>query len=217
MQDLITTPAIVLKVESHDEYDRRVVLLTSKYGKITAFARGARRQNNKLLAKTDLFCFGEFKLYPGRNSYSLSDANITNYFEDLRNDFNGALYGMYFLELMEYNTRENNDEKDLLNLLYMSLRALVSEKFDNILVKTIFELKSMMLLGEFRYTQKVSDNKTAIYALDFLYKTRPEKIYSFTLKEDALLDLVRISSEVKKLVWPGHSYNSEEMLKVIEM
>ena len=40
----------------------------------------------------------------------MSEAEISNYFEDLRADFIGAYYGMYFLEICDYYTRENNEE-----------------------------------------------------------------------------------------------------------
>ena len=44
----------------------------------------------------------------------------SNYFEGLRSDYEGAYYGMYFLEVCDYCTRENNDERELLKLLYQS-------------------------------------------------------------------------------------------------
>lgn len=215
LQELVNTTGIILKTEAVGEYDRRVVILTNNHGKISCFARGARRQSNKLMASTDLFCFGDFRLYPGKNAYSLNDAFIKNYFEDLRNDLTAAMYGMYFLEVMDYNTRENNDELDMLKLLYQALRALISKDFDNKLVKVIFELKTMMIMGEFKYNKKPDDNSTALYTLDFLYKTRPEKIFSFKITNEALDNLIKISKESRILLWNNYHFNSEDMIDAL--
>ena len=124
MQDRIKVLGIVLKAEPIGEYDRRVVILTREKGKISAFARGARKPTSAFLAPTSPFTFGTFELYAGRNSYSVCDISADCYFEELRQDFEGAYYGMYFLELADYCTRENNDEREVLKLLYQSLRAL---------------------------------------------------------------------------------------------
>ena len=77
------------------EYDRRVVILTREKGKISAFARGARKPTSAFLAPTSPFTFGTFELYAGRNSYSVCDISADCYFEELRQDFEGAYYGMY--------------------------------------------------------------------------------------------------------------------------
>ena len=111
MQENTQVTGMVLKAEPISEYDRRVVILTKEKGKISAFARGARKPNSRLLAATNPFSFGEFRLYVGKNSYSIQYVSISNYFEGLREDFEGAYYGMYFLEVLDYYTRENNDEK----------------------------------------------------------------------------------------------------------
>ena len=140
---------LILKAEPIGEYDRRVVILTKERGKIAAFARGARKQNNRFMASTNPFSFGEFRLYAGRSSYTLAETFISNYFEGLRSDYEGAYYGMYFLEVCDYCTRENNDERELLKLLYQSLRALCAKSLAHELVRYIFEIKTVAINGEF--------------------------------------------------------------------
>ncbi len=61
------------------EYDRRVVILTKEQGKISAFARGARRPNSPLVVAVNL-SFGEFTVYAGRSSYTVQSAKISTIF-----------------------------------------------------------------------------------------------------------------------------------------
>ena len=84
------------------EYDRRISILTKERGKLSAFAKGARKPGSRLAAATTPFSFGSFKLYEGRSSYTISEAEIQNYFETLRTDYVGACYGMYFAEVADY-------------------------------------------------------------------------------------------------------------------
>ena len=140
MPEFICVTGMILKQTPIGEYDRRICLLTKERGKISAFARGARRPGNRLAAATNPFSFGTFKLYEGRDSYTVSEADIQNYFEELMTDYEGAYYGIYFAEVADYYARENNDERELLKLLYQSLRALCAPALPNPLVKCIFEL-----------------------------------------------------------------------------
>lgn len=56
MIEATAVTGMVIASSPINEYDRRVVLLTKERGKITAFARGARRQYSPMLASTQLFC-----------------------------------------------------------------------------------------------------------------------------------------------------------------
>ena len=215
MQELVNVTAIVLNSSPIGEYDRRVVMLTKERGKITAFAKGARRQNSKLMAATNLFAFGEFKLYPGRNSYTMTDAQIQNYFEELRIDFEGAYYGMFFLEVCDYYTRENNNEKEFLKLVYQSLKALSVKSLNRKLVQCIFEMKAMVINGEF--PGMPGDGiwqESTEYAVSYIMSSSIEKLYTFTVSETVLSELIRIT-ERYRYHYIDREFKSLEMLSVL--
>lgn len=149
MGQTIVLTGMVLQTMPMGDYDKRLTILTKERGKITAFAKGARRPNSQLLAAANPFCYGEFELFEGRTTYTLVKATVANYFRDLLNDLDSVYYGFYFLELASYYTQENNDERQMLKLLYQSLRALQHPSLNNRLVKVIYELRVLVVNGEY--------------------------------------------------------------------
>ncbi len=147
MNQIVLT-GMVLSATPIGEYDRRIVILTKEQGKISAFAKGSRRPNSHLVGVVNPFTFGKFTIYEGRNSYTIQSVEVANYFSELRNDVVGAYYGFYFLEFANYYTRENIDERNMLKLLYQSMRALTNPHIPNQLVRCIFELKTYYIMGE---------------------------------------------------------------------
>lgn len=169
MSQLITVTGMVLQVAPIGEYDKRVVILTKERGKLSAFAKGARRPQSHLAGVTTPCAFGNFTLYEGRNSYTIHSAEITHYFAELRTDVEAAYYGFYFLEFTEYYTREGNDEREMLKLLFQTMRALVKRSISLVLVKNIFELKAISINGEgpqvFRCVKCGAEDRPCVFSV----------------------------------------------------
>jgi DNA repair protein RecO (recombination protein O) len=213
MQEFITVTGMILKTSPVGEYDRVVTILTKERGKVSAFARGARKPGNRLAAASNPFSFGTFKLYEGKSSYNIADADIQNYFEELRTDYVGACYGMYFAEVSDYYTRENNDEREMLKLLYQSLKALCAASLPNPLVRCIFECRAIAVNGEFPGppTDRKLEEST-VYALQYIAASPIEKLYTFRVTDSVLAQLEQVAAEYMKR-YVGHSFKSLDVLQ----
>lgn len=211
-----TVTGMVLSAAPVGDYDKLVVLLTRERGKIRAFARGARRPGSALMAAANAFAFGEFQIYEGRTSYTMSQASIQNYFGELMTDFEGACYGQYFLEFADYYTRENADGSDFLKLAYQSLRALLVPSLPRKLVRYIYELKAMTYSGECPQTfEQFSDwnlNPSTEYALQYVVAVSVEKLYTFLLTEEVFAEFARVVTWLRKH-YVEHRFKSLEILE----
>lgn len=214
MRECVVVTGMVLRAAPSGEGDRRLVVLTRERGRITVFARGARRPGSPFLAACRPFSFGKFRLYEGRDAYNLQGAEITAYFEELSADVEGACYGSYFLEVAEYYSRENLDGTDLLMLVYQSLRALLKEVISNELVRRVFELKAMVLNGEYTELPPFSVSDSACYTWEYVVAAPLGKLYTFTVTEEVLEEFGRCVDEAKRRFLPRH-FHSLEILKAM--
>lgn len=149
MVETITVVGMVISSMAISEYDKRLVILTKELGKITAFARGARKTTSPFLAGSQPMAFGEFTLYRGRNSYIVTGMKINEYFSNTMSDIDSMYMGMYFLELADYYGREGIEAGETLKLLYLSMKALSGNVIPKELVRCIYELKTLVLNGEY--------------------------------------------------------------------
>lgn len=205
---------LILQASSAGEYDRRLVILTRERGRISAFARGARRPGSPLMAAGP-FCFGTFHVIPGRSANVVTEVNIVNYFEKLHTDVEASCYGMYFLEVMNYWTRENNDEALLLLLLYQSLRALEVSGIPNRLIRCVLEIRTIVIEGEYPGPPAGTGwEESTLYALSFIVNTQIAKLYTFTVTEKVLGQLEEITGELRRRCMPAH-FKSLEILEIM--
>ena len=214
MRESVNLTGIVLKASPVGDNDRRLVILTRERGKITAFARGAKRPGSQLMGVTRPFVFGTFKLYEGRDAYNLQGADVLNYFAEIPLDMEAACYGSYFLEFADYYSRENLDGSAMLLLVYQSLRALLNQHIPNRLVQCIFELKAMVINGEYTEHPPRTVGDSANYAWEYVIGASIEKLYTFLLTDEVFEEFKRCV-EINKGRYVDREFHSLGILKTL--
>ncbi len=206
---------MVLETGPVNDYDRRLVVLTLERGKVTIFARGVRRQNSRLSAAASPFVFGTFKVYEGKSAYNLIDVEVQFYFEELRKNYEGTCLGMYMLEYASYYSRENNDEKELLKLLFQSVRAVVKGTIDYRLIRAVYEIKILSVNGEFPGLPRDRElYPGTVHTINFITDTKVERLYTFKVSDRVLSELSELATQYRKKC-TDHRFRSLEMLDAL--
>lgn len=182
-------------------------------GENIGFCQRRKKPGSRFMAATNPFCYGTFRLYEGKTAYNLSEVRIAEYFENLREDFEGAFYGMYFCDVADYYTRENNDEKEMLKLLYVSLKALTKGAVPHELVQYIFEMKALVVNGEFPgVLQKEMLLESTVYTIQYVMQAPFEKLYTFKVS-DAVLQQLAEQCRIYRDRYIGHRFKSLAVLE----
>lgn len=216
MTDLLELTGVVLSSMPVGEYDRRVVLLTKERGRITAFAKGARRPNSALVAVSCPFVCGKFSLYEGRNSYTLKSAEVFAYFNQLQQDLETLCYASYFTELADYYAKENLTASDMLNLLYLAFKALEKERIPKTLIRHIFELRMMVIDGEYTEWPPITTGQSAAYAWNYVITSPLKKIFQFTLASPALDEFIKAVATLRRRTI-DKEFHSLEILNSLQL
>ena len=65
----LSTDGLIIREQQTGEDDRLVTLLTRDFGVLRAFVRGAKRIKSKSQSATQLFAYGNFSIYRGKDAY----------------------------------------------------------------------------------------------------------------------------------------------------
>ena len=129
----IVTPGLVLKETRYKESDRIITILTPGLGVISASAQSSLRLKNKLFSACGLFCYSEFVLLPGRNMYTVREAESKNV--------------LYMAEMAAALSPTGEEAEKELRLLLNCLYMLSEKKADLRVIKAVFELRTMSECG----------------------------------------------------------------------
>ena len=143
----IKMSGIIISESNLGDYDKMLTMLTPGLGKISCVAKGARRPKSALLASTQLFCFGEYLMYKGANTYNINSCETIEVFYNLRTDLDKLNTAIEITKIIRNVTDENENCYRILQL-YLNTLYTLSETDKNLeLVDSIFKLKILCLLG----------------------------------------------------------------------
>lgn len=143
----LNTDGLIIREQQTGEDDRLVTLLTRDYGVIRAFVRGAKRIKSKAQSSTQLFAYGNYSIYRGKDAYSIDEAQPIEIFFDLRNDITALSLAQYFCELAGELAPVEDSAEEYLKLILNALHMLMKNKKSHDQLKAIVELRLLTLSG----------------------------------------------------------------------
>lgn len=143
------TKAISIKNRPFDEADKLVTLFSRDYGKIRVLAKSARRIPSRLGGRVETFSYADYFIAKGRSLDIISQCEVLETFQSVRDDARALRIGFYCLKLVDAGTVEGQHNPELFDLLLKALVALKQKK-DPRLIETRFEIAFMRLEGIYR-------------------------------------------------------------------
>ena len=163
---------IIISENNLGDYDKMLTMLTPGLGKISCVAKGARRPKSALLAGTQLFCFGEYLMYKGANTYNINSCDTIEVFYNLRTDLDKLNYAIEITKIIRNVTEENENCYKILQLFLNTLYTLSETDKNPELIICIFKLKLLCILG---FTPRIKECVSC---------KEQEKIKYFSIKDN---------------------------------
>lgn len=143
----IKVKGIVLSENNMGDYDKMLTILTPNLGKISCAAKGARKPKSALLAGTQLFCFCEYLMYQGTNTYHINSCETIEMFYKIRTDLEKLKYAIHLNKIVQDITDENDNCYNILQLYLNALYSIAETDKDKDLIVSIFKLRVLKNLG----------------------------------------------------------------------
>jgi DNA repair protein RecO (recombination protein O) len=145
---LIKTKGIVLSEANYSETDKILTILTYDLGKVSCIAKGARRNQSRFLASSQLFAFSDLILYKGNGElYHINSAELIDSFYSLRYNLDKLDAAMECVKFVKDNTYENQNSFNILKLIINTLYIISASEKDLKQIKNVFYIKLLCMLG----------------------------------------------------------------------
>lgn len=142
----IRTFGYVLRRTNYGEADRILNVITP-LGKISAIAKGVRKEKSKLAGGIEMFSLIDFSIHKGRSDLgTVTGAKMVRYYGDILKNYDRMEVAAGFLKKISLAS-ESSDSEDYFNILGQGLVALNSG-FDLRLIETWFLLNLAHVSGE---------------------------------------------------------------------
>jgi len=144
---ILKTQGLIIKEINVGEADKIFTIFTRSHGKVKASARGVRNPRSRLVSGTQFLCYSDFVLYKGKEIYRISQSQVIKNFYNLRTSIEKLSYATYFADLTSEVIEENYPSNKILNLLLNTLYLLSETDKDPMLLKAVYELRLMSIIG----------------------------------------------------------------------
>lgn len=143
----IKAKGLIIKEVNTGEADKIVTVFTKNEGKLSAFAKGARRTKSSLAAGTQFLCYSDFVMFKGRDMYSINTCEVIEPFYEIRNHIERLTYAAHVIDITGDVVQENQPSTKVLQLVLNTLHVLSKTDKSPELAVRIFELRLMSILG----------------------------------------------------------------------
>lgn len=169
------TEGIILKRFNYSEADRIITIFTKHYGKIKCLAKGIRRLTSRKRGNLELFNLTKLFLIKGKNLDLLAEAQTIDYFSNFRQDLRKVAAAYQLSGLIDAITRENQNSRDIFELLKFSLEKL--NKIEGDISSLILNFKINLL----KYTgfglPTITEEKFLNYHLENIIQRKVKYFY----------------------------------------
>ena len=137
----------MIKTQEFKESDKLVWLFTEDFGKITAIAKGARKNKSKYVSSTLPCSYGEFILFKGKNLYTINEVTIIDSFQQLLRNLETITYASYFNELIDISMENEDVNRELFKDLVTAFYFIKNDVMDIEVLARAFETKLLRATG----------------------------------------------------------------------
>jgi len=141
------TRALVLREYEAGESDKRLLLLCKGIGRITVYARGARKVRSKFLAASQMFTYGDYVLVDGGQFFSLSQGAVIENFFAIRQDYERLACAQQVLEICEKAVPERTPCDELLRLALKALQHFSRAELPGKQILSVFMFRFFLYSG----------------------------------------------------------------------
>jgi DNA repair protein RecO (recombination protein O) len=153
MSGLVRVRGLVLREVAVGEADRILTILSSDMGRFSASAKGARRQNSRLVSATEVLSLCDFSLFGKNGRYVVDCADRIEAFTPVKEDLVRLTCAAHIAELVLDGVREGDSAPGIYRLVLRSLHVLTLMDRDPMLAVRVFEFR---LMGQLGYTPVLS-------------------------------------------------------------
>ena len=140
------TEALTLRRSPLGEADLLITLYSKDRGKIRAVAKGARRPVSKLVGHLEPLIRVQLSLSVGRNLDIITQAQVLNSFNPLKEDLAGITKGLYIAELIDGFGSESQSNPAMYHLALDILTAIAGNPASELPLR-FFELRLLLASG----------------------------------------------------------------------